>query len=144
MGLLLKYEGDPNISTKEGTPMHIIIKTDNEQVALYLLDHAKDLDPTIENAEGDNVLFFAARLKANNIFTSILERAIRKPELPLADRAIKALNKIHRNGDHVIHHISREMNVPLYNFLKNHYADLKVDLGIANRDKMTALDIQVY
>ena len=143
MELLLKYGGDPNIATKEGTPMHIIVKTDNEQVAVYLLDHVKNLDFTIENTEGDNVLFYAAKLKANNIFTAILERAIRKPELPFSSNAIKALNKVHRNGDHIIHQLSRETNIPLLNFLRNNHSDLKVNLEIVNKDNKTASDIQV-
>jgi hypothetical protein len=141
--LILKYGGDPNISTKEGTSMHVAIKNDNEQVAIYLIEHANNLDLNIENAEGDNVLFYAVKLKANNIFTAILERAVKKPDLQQSAETIKVLNKIHRNGDHIVHQIAREMNVPLHNYIRNNHAFFNINMDIVNRENKTAKDIQV-
>ncbi len=123
--------------------MHIAIKNDNEQVAIHLLEYGRYLDLTIENAEGENVLFFAARLKANNILIEILEAAIKHPYLQLSINTITALNKVHRNGDHLIHQTARETNLPLLNYLRNNHNFLKFNPEMPNKENRTAQEILV-
>ena len=120
MSLLLKYGGDENITTKEGTVLHAALKADNELVAAFLIERPnQQLNFAIEDSDGDNVLFYSARLGANNIINMILTRAIAEAQAGNGSSAvIELLNKRHRKGDQIIHMLTRQKNMPILNFIR--------------------------
>ncbi len=119
------------------------MKNDNELVCAYLIEHVKDLDLTLENSEGDNVLFYAAKMGLNNIFTMIIDRALRDPTSEYNQRNIGLAGQVHRNGESIIHVLAKSKNIPLLNYLRKHQEALRVDFCKKNRDGKTIEDIEV-
>lgn len=142
MGLVLKYGGDVNKTTTEGSLIHIAIKSDASNIVRYIINLEPKFEYRTKDKEGNNVLFACSEHNDAHSFNLLINKFIEDIETNGKSYA-DLLNEKNKKGNSILHELTIKKNYPLVSVLESKSDVLGVDLNAKDRSGLTYNVIKV-
>lgn len=150
IGMILRYGGNPNITTKKGSIFHIALNRDNDVVMNYILDNIKEFDYSIKDEKGENVLQKLTDSHNVNLAIKLLDilkaNHIKEEQQKSEEQKIdlkKLLGKL-KNRNWILHECVLKNNQRFLESLLKDKELFGIDSDARNAEGLTYTELQVF
>ena len=140
LGLVLKYGGNVNKVTDEGSILHVAIRSDCTNTIYHIINFEHDFDYTLKDEDGVNVLFLCVSSSDAHTFNLLLKKFT--DDVANRKAYSNLLNEKNKRGNTLLHELTLDKNYPLLSVLEANKDILGIDLNAKNRNGLTYIELK--